>query len=101
MPWKAIWQILATLLYCNSFSTYKRKFVASGKTNVFRECLFRWQRDGKIDKDELQAQYEALGYKPRKQTEYGISEVEDVIWEVGSTKAIDAAQRSCWEVAVH
>ncbi len=43
------------------------------------------KRDGKIDKDELQAQYEALDYKPRKQTEYGISEVEDVIWEVRAT----------------
>ena len=26
--------------------------------------------------------YEELGYKPRKQTEYGVSEVEDIIWEV-------------------
>uniref|UniRef100_A0A6T8P8Y1 EF-hand domain-containing protein n=1 Tax=Hemiselmis andersenii TaxID=464988 RepID=A0A6T8P8Y1_HEMAN len=39
-------------------------------------------KDGKIDVEELQAMYEDLGYKPRKQTEYGVSEVEDVIWEV-------------------
>lgn len=32
--------------------------------------------------NELQAMYEELGYKPRKQTEYGVSEVEDIIWEV-------------------
>ena len=40
------------------------------------------QKDGKIDTEELESQYVTLGYKPRKMTEYGCSEVEDVIWEV-------------------
>lgn len=55
------------------------------------------QRDGKIDKDELHVQYEALGYKPRKQTEYGISEVEDVIWEVSITAGmcVVVGQNNC------
>jgi hypothetical protein len=53
------------------------------------------KRDGKIDKDELQAQYEALDYKPRKQTEYGISEVEDVIWEV-SAQNLFCVQPKFW-----
>lgn len=40
------------------------------------------QKDGRLGVNELQAMYEELGYKPRKQTEYGVSEVEDIIWEV-------------------
>ena len=38
--------------------------------------------DGKIDKEELMQQFEDLGYRPRKTTDYGNSEVEDVSWEV-------------------
>ena len=38
--------------------------------------------DGKIDKDELMQQFDDLGYRPRKITDYGNSEVEDIIWEV-------------------
>ena len=41
-------------------------------------------KDSKIDKDELEVQYRQLGYIPRRMTEYGLSEVEDIIWEVGS-----------------
>ena len=58
------------------------------------------KNDGKIDKEELMLQFENLGcvkcpahnenmhgitldrYRPRKTTDYGNSEVEDIIWEV-------------------
>ncbi|EKX51041.1 hypothetical protein GUITHDRAFT_150967 [Guillardia theta CCMP2712] len=40
------------------------------------------KKDGKIDVQELTQAYKNLGYQPRKRTEYGLSEVEDIIWEV-------------------
>ncbi|EKX43252.1 hypothetical protein GUITHDRAFT_153302 [Guillardia theta CCMP2712] len=40
------------------------------------------KNDGKIDKQEIAKQFEVLGYKPKKSTDYGTSEVEDMIWEV-------------------
>ncbi len=46
--------------------------------------FFSSQKDGRIDIEELESQYLTLGYKPRKMTEYGCSEVEDVIWEVST-----------------
>ena len=45
-------------------------------------AFFPFQKDGRIDIEELESQYSTLGYKSRKMTEYGCSEVEDVIWEV-------------------
>lgn len=47
--------------------------------------------DNKIDKEEVMQQFDELGYKPRKVTDYGNSEVEDIIWEVDedSDGAID------------
>ena len=40
------------------------------------------KNDGKICRDEISQQFEILGYKPRKHTDYGTSEVVDMIWEV-------------------
>lgn len=40
------------------------------------------KNDGKIDRDEIAQQFDILGYKPKRQTDYGTSEVEDMIWEV-------------------
>eukprot|EP00961_Rhodomonas_salina_P140453 1889973-Rhodomonas_salina.1 len=40
------------------------------------------KKDDRIDKQELKAQYDVLDHKPRPNTEYGLSEVEDIIWEV-------------------
>ena len=40
------------------------------------------KNDGKIDRDEIAQQLDLLGYKPRRHTDYGTSEVEDMIWEV-------------------
>ncbi len=50
------------------------------------------KNDGKIDKEELQQQFDDLGYRPRKITDYGNSEVEDIIWEV---RGRDAALYAC------
>lgn len=44
--------------------------------------LAHLQKDDRIDKQELKAQYDVLDHKPRPNTEYGLSEVEDIIWEV-------------------
>lgn len=40
------------------------------------------KNDGKIDRDEIAQQLDLLGYKPKRHTDYGTSEVEDMIWEV-------------------
>ena len=63
----------------------------------FTWLLSMSQKDGKIDVQELTQAYKVnipsccsnspprrqnLGYHPRKRTEYGLSEVEDIIWEV-------------------
>uniref|UniRef100_A0A7S0YTP4 EF-hand domain-containing protein n=1 Tax=Hemiselmis tepida TaxID=464990 RepID=A0A7S0YTP4_9CRYP len=40
------------------------------------------KNDGKICRDEISQQFEILGYRPKKHTDYGTSEVVDMIWEV-------------------
>eukprot|EP00294_Goniomonas_avonlea_P012063 CAMPEP_0114560592 /NCGR_PEP_ID=MMETSP0114-20121206/11540_1 /TAXON_ID=31324 /ORGANISM="Goniomonas sp, Strain m" /LENGTH=200 /DNA_ID=CAMNT_0001746145 /DNA_START=23 /DNA_END=625 /DNA_ORIENTATION=+ len=40
------------------------------------------KKDGKVDKDELESVLLHLGYEPVKVNQYGISEVEHMIWEV-------------------
>ena len=54
------------------------------EVEALRRVFERMDRknDGRIDKDEVVQQFEDLGYKPRRMTEYGNSEVEDIIWEV-------------------
>lgn len=41
-----------------------------------------WRQDNKIDKEELEHTLRSLGYDPVKVNQYGISEVEQMIWEV-------------------
>jgi hypothetical protein len=55
---------------------------AEGFEAYYNSWFFPFQKDGRIDIEELESQYSNLGYKSRKMTEYGCSEVEDVIWEV-------------------
>jgi len=38
--------------------------------------------DGYIDKDEIKQQFLLLGYMPKRQTDYGLPEEEDIVWEV-------------------
>eukprot|EP00294_Goniomonas_avonlea_P013902 CAMPEP_0114558292 /NCGR_PEP_ID=MMETSP0114-20121206/10296_1 /TAXON_ID=31324 /ORGANISM="Goniomonas sp, Strain m" /LENGTH=344 /DNA_ID=CAMNT_0001743657 /DNA_START=38 /DNA_END=1072 /DNA_ORIENTATION=+ len=47
--------------------------------------------DGRIDKDEINATLQRLGYKPAKVNIYGTSEVEQMIWEVDNdgTEALE------------
>eukprot|EP00277_Geminigera_cryophila_P012004 CAMPEP_0179452364 /NCGR_PEP_ID=MMETSP0799-20121207/36243_1 /TAXON_ID=46947 /ORGANISM="Geminigera cryophila, Strain CCMP2564" /LENGTH=192 /DNA_ID=CAMNT_0021248199 /DNA_START=81 /DNA_END=659 /DNA_ORIENTATION=+ len=41
-----------------------------------------YKKDNKIDKEELEHTLRSLGYEPVKINQYGISEVEQMIWEV-------------------
>ncbi|EKX37503.1 hypothetical protein GUITHDRAFT_144936 [Guillardia theta CCMP2712] len=47
---------------------------------IFERIDFK--RDNKIDKEELEHCLRTLGYDPVKVNQYGISEVEQMIWEV-------------------
>eukprot|EP00960_Hanusia_phi_P076900 768627-Hanusia_phi.AAC.2 len=49
---------------------------------IFERIDFK--RDNKIDKEELEHCLRTLGYEPVKVNQYGISEVEQMIWEVRS-----------------
>jgi len=64
------------------------------KANVPRSCpslvqvihrIFEridYKKDNKIDKEELEHTLRSLGYEPVRVNQYGISEVEQMIWEV-------------------
>lgn len=41
-----------------------------------------YKKDNKIDKEELEHTLRSLGYEPVKINQYGISEIEQMIWEV-------------------
>ena len=49
-------------------------------------CRLDRKNDGKIDRDEIAQQFDILGYQPKRQTDYGTSEVEDMIWEVDEVR---------------
>jgi len=55
------------------------------------------KNDGKIDRDEIEQQLDLLGYKPKRKTDFGTSEVEDMIWEVDD----DCDGKIDWDNFVH
>jgi hypothetical protein len=60
------------------------------------------KKDGRIDKEELGEMFSSLGHRPRKNTEYGLSEVEDIIWEVPLRLTTrEPAVTSIWTVRCH
>ncbi len=56
----------------------------SGEEKVIMKVFQRLDKkqDDKIDKEELLELLQSLGYEPSKMNQYGVSEVEHMIWEV-------------------
>jgi len=62
-----------------------QSFKTSTQDNKVLQRIFEridYKKDNKIDKEELEHTLRSLGYDPVKVNQYGISEVEQMIWEV-------------------
>mmetsp|Transcript_59054 Transcript_59054/g.139522 ORF Transcript_59054/g.139522 Transcript_59054/m.139522 type:complete len:205 (+) Transcript_59054:76-690(+) len=60
-------------------------FTTSEQDNKVLQRIFEridFKKDNKIDREELEHVLKSLGYDPVKVNQYGISEVEQMIWEV-------------------
>ena len=69
---------------CTCFFKSKCPRSCSSLVQVIHRIFERidYKKDNKIDKEELEHTLRSLGYDPVRVNQYGISEVEQMIWEV-------------------